>query len=84
MELIQKISLEDGLLLVLMRLMVKAHLEDLSYQFHIPLANVTKIIQHWIDVMHVCMRFLILWPFQEVVRANMPQVFNTRTAKSVI
>ena len=71
-----KISLEDGLLLVLMRLRVNAHLEDLSYRFRIPLANVTKIIQHWIDVMHIRMRFLIKWPSREVVRANMPQIFK--------
>ena len=70
------ISFEDGLLLVLMRLRVNARLEDLSYRFRLPLADVTKIIQNWINVMHIRMRFLVKWPSQEVVRANMPQIFK--------
>ena len=73
---IDPISIKDGLLLVLMRLRVNAHLEYSSYRFRIPLANVAKIIQNRIDVMHTRMRFLIKWPSEEVVCANIAQIFK--------
>ena len=73
---IVKYSPEDSLLLVLMRFWLNSRLEDLSYRFSIPISTINNIVQNWIDIMHESLKFLINWPSQEVIRANMPQVFK--------
>ena len=72
----QKIPHADSLLLVLMRFRLNVCVEDLSYRFGIPSSTVGEVIQNWIDVMYVCLKFLLEWPSQEIVRANMPQIFK--------
>ena len=66
----------DCLLLVLMRLRLNLRIEDLSYRFGITLSSVSDVFQRWIDVMFASLRFLIMWPSQETVHANMPQIFK--------
>ena len=73
---IVKYSPEDSLLLVLMRFRLNSRLEDLLYRFSIPISTINNIVQNWIDIMHESLKFLINWPSQEVIRANMPQVFK--------
>ena len=73
---IVKYSPEDSLLLVLMRFQLNSRLEDLSYRFSIPISTINNIVQNWIDIMHESLKFLINWPSQEVIHANMPQVFK--------
>ena len=70
-----KVSLPDGLLMVLMRLRLNLQIEDLSYRFGVSLSTVHDIFQKWIEVMFVHLKFLIKWPAQDVARMNMPQLF---------
>ena len=71
-----KVSLPDGLLMVLMRLRLNLQIEDLSYRFGVSLSTVHDIFQKWIEVMFVHLKFLIKWPAQDVARMNMPQLFK--------
>ncbi len=41
----------DGLLMVLMKLRLDLHVEDLGYRFGISLRTVTRTVQRWIEVM---------------------------------
>ena len=54
-----KLSPADGLLMVLMRLRLNLHVEDISYRFGIALSSVSDIFQKWINVMFINLKFLI-------------------------
>ena len=50
---------EDEFFLLLVRLRLGLHLEDLAYRFGITNASVTRIIQKWLEVMYHRLQFLI-------------------------
>ncbi len=62
--------------MVLMKLRLDLHVEDLGYRFGISLRTVTRTVQRWIEVMFEHLKFLIKWPAQEVAFHNMPQIFK--------
>ena len=69
-------SQENELLLVIMRLRLNLHLEDLAVRFSVSTSTAGFIFQKWIDVMFVRLQFLIKWPSKKVVKGNMPQIFK--------
>lgn len=71
-----KNSPADRLLLVMMRLRLNLRVEDLAYRFGIKTATVSVIFERWINAMFSNLGFLVKWPSQETVRANMPQIFK--------
>ena len=71
-----KLSPDDELLLVLMRLRLNLMIEDLAYRFSIAKSTVTSIFTMWIDVMAVRLKFLINWAPKEIVQTNMPKIFK--------
>ena len=66
----------ECLLLVLMRLRLNLQVEDLSYCVGLGLSTVSEVFDKWINAMDACLKFLIMWPSQESVHANMPQIFK--------
>ena len=68
--------LEDELLLVLMKLRLNLMLEDLACRYGTTIGSVSRIIQKWLDVMFVRMRFLVSWPMREISRHKMPDIFK--------
>ena len=62
---------ENELLLVLMKLRMT---EDLAIRFGISVGTMCHIQQRWLDVMHVRLKFLIMWPEREILRENMPVI----------
>ena len=68
--------LEDELLLVLMKLRLNLMLEDLACRYGTTIGSVSRIIQKWLDVMFVRMRFLVSWPTREISQHNMPDIFK--------
>ena len=71
-----KLQPRDELLLVLVRLRLNLLLEDIAYRFGIAKSTVTTIINLWIDVMAMRLKFLIKWVPKEIVQDNMPQIFK--------
>ena len=71
-----KLTLEDELVVTLMKLRLNSPFQDFAYRWGISISTVTRIFNKWIDVMNKKMKFLIMWPFKDILRQNMPQVFK--------
>lgn len=56
------LSLESELFLVLVRLRLGLLLEDLAARFKIHSSVASRVFQKWLDIMFVCLSFLIGWP----------------------
>ena len=70
------LSLEDEFCLVLMRLRLGLLMEDLATRFAVTTTVASRSFQKWLDVMDYRLKFLIMWPSQEVIRENMPPAFK--------
>ena len=69
------LSIENEILLTLMRLKLSLFIDDLAIRFGTSAATVCRIFQKWIDIMFVKLKFLISWPSKEKLRSNMPPEF---------
>ena len=63
---------QNELLIVLMKLRLNLMLEDLSRRFEIGTGSVSRVMQRWLNVMYVRLKFLIVWPTREIIRKNVP------------
>ena len=68
-----KLTLRDELLMVIMQLRLVA---DLCYQFEISNSTVTTVFLQWIEVLYGRLKFLVMWPSQEILQHNIPQIFK--------
>ena len=74
-----KLSLEEQLLLTLMRLRLHLKEADLSYRFHISVSSVSRYINKWVDVMYVRLQpVFMIWPKREDVQESMPLSFRLK------
>ena len=73
---LSKLSLEDELFLVLVRLRLNLLLDDLAIRFKVTISVVSRIIQRWLNVMFVRLSFLISWPDRSICQQNMPVAFK--------
>ena len=71
-----KLSLENELFLVLIRLRLGLLLEDIATRFRIHTSMVSRIFQKWLDIMFIRLSFLIGWPDRDICKNNMPAVFK--------
>ena len=72
----RSLSPMDEFFLTLVKMRLNLMHEDLACRFQISLSSVSRIFHKWIDIMHKHLKFLIVWPSQETVRTNMPQIFK--------
>ena len=77
-----RMTQQDKLLLVLMRLRLNLLIEDLAYRFDVAKSTVSHIFSTWIDIMAIRLKFLIKWTTKEMVQANMPQLFRETYPKA--
>ena len=70
------LPLDEEFLLVLVKFRLNLMLQDVATRFSISLRSASLVFQKWLDVMFVCLRFLISWPNREVVRRNMSRLFK--------
>ena len=61
-----KLSLENELFLVLVRLRLGLYLEDLAAYFKVQSSVASRLFQKWLDIMFVCLSFLIGWHDQDI------------------
>ena len=52
------------------------HFQDMVYRFAVSLGTITNIFHEWLEIMSMWLKFLIMWPFREILSENMPQVFK--------
>uniref|UniRef100_A0A1X7U804 DDE Tnp4 domain-containing protein n=1 Tax=Amphimedon queenslandica TaxID=400682 RepID=A0A1X7U804_AMPQE len=70
------LSLEDELLLTLCCLRLGLRIEDLAVRFFISSTFASRILNKWIDLLYVHVKFLIKWPSHELCQQNMPMVIK--------
>ena len=66
----------DQLFLVLVKLRLDLHFQDMAYRFGVSLGTVTNIFHEWLEIMSMRLKLLIMWSSREIVSVNMPQVFK--------
>lgn len=72
------LSLENHLLLVLMKIRLGLTNRDLAHRFDLPFSTVSKIIREWIPMLSLALKPLIIWPSKDAVIANMPRCFKPK------
>lgn len=77
----QNISLQDHLLMVLMKIRMGLSNADLSYRFKVPTSTVSSIYRNWIPVMAKVLKPLIKWPSKGAILKNMPKCFKRKFRK---
>ena len=79
-----KLSLEDHLLLVLMKLRLGLLNKDLAFRFCVSFQAISKIYRTWIPVMAAEVKFLIVWPNRNIIRKNLPTSFKGKFSDCVV
>ena len=77
------LSLDDELLLVLMKLRLAVPNDDLGYRFNVTPTAVSTIFHKWIQVMSVELKCLIYWPDPVTLKENLPDCFRKHYSKVI-
>lgn len=73
---IQKLTLEDHLLVIVMKLRLGLCNTDLAYRFKVSKTTVSNILRSWIPGMALVLKPLIEWPSKGAILKNMPKTFK--------
>ena len=73
-----KMSLQDQLLLTLVRLRLALREEDLAYRFGVSVSTVSRLVTTWICFLHDYLAKLTWWPRKEVVLQHLPAAFREK------
>ena len=72
----RKLSLEQEILLTLMKLRLALLYEDLAFRFQVSLATVSSIFITWIKLMSKELSVLIIWPSRSQTKKTLPGCFR--------
>jgi hypothetical protein len=72
----RQLTVMDELFLVLLKLRLNLHSEDLAFRFRVSLSSVSRIIHKWLDIMYARLNIFLRWPEREVVRKTLPEGFK--------
>lgn len=81
---LRKLSLEQEMLLTMMRLRLGLLIDDLAFRFNISNALTSTIFTTWIKLMSREMSWLIEWPVRSIIRRNLPTMFRRYYPKCCI
>ena len=70
-----RVSSEDHLLIVLMKLRLGLLNKDISQRFGVTENIVSKIFRSWLPKIAEKLKYLIIWPDKATIRANLPSSF---------
>ena len=73
----RKLSSEEELFLVLVRLRGGYHIEDMSVRFNMSPSNISRILITWYDFLHTQFRSLPIWATRQTVDETMSKCFQT-------
>ena len=79
----KSLSLEDHLLIVLMKLKLGLLNKDIAQRFGVSSSTITKIFRGWVPIMGSSMKNLIVWPDRGVLRRNLPHSFKKKIRDAV-
>ncbi|XP_048089742.1 uncharacterized protein LOC125287762 [Alosa alosa] len=71
-----KISFQDHLLVVLMKLKIGFSNKYLAYKFNVSNSTISKICRTWIPTMAIVLKPLIKWPSKGAVLKSLPKSFK--------
>lgn len=74
---LQRLSIENHVLLVLMKLKLGLFNKDLAFRFGIRAATVSKIYSIIVGKLSIFLQTFIVWPEREALRSNLPECFNS-------
>lgn len=70
------LSLQDQLLMTLIRLRLGTLEQVLSYQFGVSISSVSRTVVKWINYLYLRLGLIPTWPKWEAVEASMPDAFR--------
>ena len=77
------LSIEDHLLIVLMKLKLGLLSKDIAIRFNLSPTVISKIFRSWIVVIARNLKSLIVWPDRGAIRYNLPQCFKKKYRDAV-
>ena len=69
-------SLEDEMLMTLMKLRLNLREDDLAFRFNVSQSTVSKVISTWLPFLHKELKPFIYWPTQDEIRKYYPCCFH--------
>lgn len=75
-KLYTSLTLEDHLLVVLMKLRLGVSNRDIAYRFGVTESTISNILRSWLPVMAKILKAAIKWPTKGAVLRNMPKRFK--------
>ena len=76
-SILKSFTMDNHLLLILMKLKLGASNRDLSLRFNIKEEYVSKIVRTWLPKLANVFAKLIIWPEREALRENLPTCFTS-------
>jgi hypothetical protein len=80
---VKTMSMQDHLLLVLMKLRLGLLNRDLAFRFNLSDTSVPRIINQWIPNIANCLKGLIVWPENDITYSNIPESLKPNYKKVV-
>lgn len=77
-KLSQVLSLEDHLLIVLMKLRLGLTNSDIAYRFKVSKGTISNILRSWLPILAKALKPLIRWPSKRAVVRKMPKCFKLK------
>lgn len=71
-----RLTKEDNLLIVLMKLKLGIFNKDIAYRFGVKPVIISKIVRHWLPKLANELKSFIVWLERDVVRKNLPNCFK--------
>ena len=78
-----RLSLEDHLLIVLMKLKLGLLNRDIAYRFSLQSPIISRIFRSWVAILASCLKCLIVWPDKGTIRHNLPSCFKKKYRDAV-
>ena len=76
-SILKSLTMDNRLLLILMKLKLGASNQDLSLRFNIKEEYVSKIVRTWLPKLANVFAKLIIWPERAALRGNLPTCFTS-------
>ena len=73
-----QLSLEDHLLIILIKVRLGLSNRDIAYRFLLSESTVSRVLREWVPVMARALSPLIHWPSKDAIIANMPKAFKPK------
>ena len=84
MDHLRALTMEQELLLTMMRLKLDLLVHDLAFRFNVGEALISSVFFTWIKFLSNELSWLIMWPDQNIIKQNLPTMFRDYYPKCVV